>query len=73
MSKQKITKKERNLFFSGILAGMAGSILGNFVVTTLFRVFDIKLRWYNMSIFLISLVSFFSFYYWIYKKIKPIK
>lgn len=71
MSKQKITQKENNLFFIGILAGLGGGVLGNLLITSLFETFPMGLST-KVTVFIISFIGFFGFYYWIYKQTKPI-
>ena len=65
-----IDKIQANLFFAAVVIGMVGGILGNFVVTSFFRVFDIKQKWINVAILIIALVSFFGFMIYLYDKIK---
>ena len=69
MTKQKITQKEKNIFFAGLLGGIVGGLLANFVVSSLFRFFDNK-NLNNAIMAFLTLVFFFSFLIFLYLKIK---
>ena len=72
MPKYKLSQKEKNLFFSGLLGGIAGGLLANFLVASFFQVFHLGLL-HNSILFIFILIAFFGFYYYLFKQIKPIK
>ncbi len=82
--KKKIDKKlmpnqkEKNIFFAGLGAGMAGGLVGNLLISSFFELAN-KGGFGNpptknelCSIFIISLIMFFGIAIWLYKKIKPV-
>ena len=70
MTKGKYTQKEKNLFFIGIVAGIGGGLITNFLVASFFKVFDNLSKWVYAIIFIISLIFFFGSYYYLFKQIK---
>ena len=71
MPKQKVTQKEKNLFFAGVLMGMFGSLASSMFISSFFRIFKPNFI-VDLATLIISGIGFFGVYYWIYKQIKPI-
>jgi len=69
MVKYKLTSKEKNMFFAGLLGVIAGGFLANFLVSSFFQVFHLGL-FYNSILFVFSLITFFGCYYFLFKQIK---
>ncbi len=72
MSKQKLSQKEKNIFFAALLGGIVGGLLANFLVTSLFRFFDNR-NLNNAVIVFLTLIFFFGFLIFLYTQIKPNK
>ena len=70
MSKQKLTRKENNMFFGGLLGGIVGGLLANFLVTSLFGFFDDR-NLNNAVMVFLTLILFFGFLIFLYVQIKP--
>lgn len=74
MPKQKTTKKERRIFWSGALTGIVGGIIGNLFVGYLFRLSDNITNHKNLLVDLSGTIFFtllfFAVLFFINKQIK---
>lgn len=72
MVTSKYSQKEKNIFFPGLLGGIVGGLLANFVVTSLFRFFNDR-NLNNAVMTTLTLIFFFGFLIFLYMQIKPNK
>ena len=72
MIKRNLSQKEKNMFFAGLLGGIVGGLLANFVVTSLFRFFDNRNLNNGVMAFL-TLIFFFGYLIFLRMSIKPQK
>ncbi len=72
MKKEKYTRQETNIFFAGLIGGIVGGALANFLITSLFRFSD-NFNKYNGFMFITSTLLFFGYLIFLKKQIKPTK
>lgn len=66
----KITKKDNNLFFTSLMAGLAGGVIGNFFVTSFYDVSAGMLSFsYRLLLFFLSGCAFLGIILWFNTKI----
>ena len=71
MIKFKVSQRENNLFFAGLLSGIVGGLLANYIVTSFFKLFDNLSKWIHLIILILSLIFYFGLCYFLFKQIKP--
>lgn len=69
----KKKNKSEVMFWAGILAGIGGGILGNFLVTSAWDISEKGYTYWNTSIYLVTLVLIFGIIFFIDKRLKRLK
>lgn len=69
----RISQKDKNLFWAAILAGAVGGVLGNFLVTSFYKLFG---NFTNSILadavsFMCWLILWFATLIWVKKQIRP--
>lgn len=67
---KKSAKKEKVLFFGGIIIGICGGLVGNILVTSMDRFIDSDYSKGNLYTLLFSILIFWGLSYWLYRQIK---
>lgn len=72
MVKDKLSQKEKNIFFAGLSAGIVGGIISNFFVSSFYDLLQISKQdlWIRYALFFIFGLTFIGVIYWINKQIK---
>jgi len=75
MVKDKLSQKDKNLFFAGLASGIVGGVIGNFFVSSFYDVLQISKQdsWVRYAIFFVSGLAFIGVIYWLNKQIKRLR
>ena len=67
---QRYTKKEKNMFFAGALLGIASGVVGDILVSSMYRIVDKNYTAPTILTFLIAIVFFLWLCFYLLSKIK---
>lgn len=63
MPKQKVTKKEKRIFWSGALTGIVGGFIGSLLIGYLFRLSDDIINHKNGLVDILGVILFTSIFF----------